>query len=333
MTSKELARILNLSEAAVSFALNGKPGVSTRTRNRVKEAAMKYGLDVSSMESARKKGGVICLVYYQRKGFLLPVLPFSNEVTEGVENACETAGFQLRILHVNSPENLQLQLEELANIRIAGMLIFGTDMSQEDLLPLSSIRIPTVLLDNHCIASGIDSVAINNSDGAYVAADYLMKKRPGVCPGYLQSSFSISNFEDRRLGFEKALVHNGFSRAAYIRHTVASSIEGACADIKRILQDKDPLATAYFADNDMIAIGAMRAFQEAGYRIPEDISIIGFDDIDLCNFTRPGLTTIHVPKKYMGKVAAERLLSVIDGRDYYPVNIQISAHLIQRGSV
>ena len=333
MTAKELARKLGLSEAAVSFALNGRPGVSTKTRNRVKEAAIQYGLDVSMMESSRKKGGTICLVYYQKKGYLLPVLPFSTEVTEGVESACEAAGYQLRILHVNSPENLQIQLEELSLKKVSGILLFGTDMTPEDLVPLAFIRLPMVLLDNHFISSKIDSVTIANSDSSYMATNYLISRKPGVCPGYLQSSYPISNFEERRLGFEKALVRNGFSRAAYIHHTVATSIEGAYADMIGILRQQDPIASSYLADNDMIAIGAMKAFREVGYRIPEDIAIIGFDDIDLCDYTQPGLTTIHVPKKYMGKIAAERLLSVIGGQDYYPVNIRISTHLVIRGTV
>lgn len=333
MTAKELAEILGVSPTAVSFALNGKPGISTKTRNRIKDAALEYGLIIPGEHTG--KGPVprtIYLIYYQKSGLLLPILPFSNEVSEGVEQAAAAAGCSVHILHVGSTEQLTVQLEELSHLGEGGVILFGTDMSEEDFRPLSFQKIPIVLLDNHFYSSKVDSVTINNVDSAYAAASYLIRKKH-VMPGYLHSSYPISNFEERRLGFERALVHHGYSRSAYIRHTLASSIEGACADMLRVLEEKDALASCYFADNDFIAIGAMKAFREKGYRIPEDISVIGFDDIDLCNYTEPGLTTVHVPKKYMGMIAAQRLLTNLENKDYYPINIRISTNLVVRGSV
>lgn len=104
-------------------------------------------------------------------------------------------------------------------------------------------------------------------------------------------------------------------------------------DMLELLEQNTPLASCYFADNDNIAIGAMKAFQHKGYKIPADISIIGFDNMPLSTSVIPALSTIHVPKQNLGKTAAERLINVIESDEYYSVKIEISATYIARKSV
>ena len=123
------------------------------------------------------------------------------------------------------------------------------------------------------------------------------------------------------------------SASKSIVHKLTPSQEGAYSDMKAIIESGEELATAYFADNDLIAVGAMRALISAGYRIPEDISIVGFDDLPLCEYVTPPLTTIHVPKQYMGEKAAERLLELINTKDHYPIKIEINTQLKERSSV
>ena len=100
-----------------------------------------------------------------------------------------------------------------------------------------------------------------------------------------------------------------------------------------ILNRNEPLASCYFADNDEIAIGAMRAFKEKGYRIPEDISIVGFDNIPYSTYVDPPLTTIDVPKAYMGTIAAKRLITVIEEKVTAHLKIEMNTNLIIRQSV
>ncbi|MCR5716857.1 MAG: LacI family DNA-binding transcriptional regulator [Lachnospiraceae bacterium] len=332
MTAKELAKLLGVSQTAVSFALNGKDGVSTQTRNRIREAAQKYGFETPKETVANQSTGTIYLIYYQKSGMLFPILPFSTEVSEGVDAACAAAGYRVHILHVHHQEQLLQHLEEIGSSEKDGIILFGTDMVEEDFMPLAFQKAPMVMLDNHFISTKVDTVSINNIDSAYLATNYMIKKRLQM-PGYLRSSYPIRNFDERREGFERALVHNGYSKSQYIHHELAASIDGAYADMLAILSGKEKLATCYFADNDSIALGAMKAFKEKGYRIPEDVAFIGFDDIELSEYTEPGLTTVHVPKRYMGMIAAQRLLSIIGKKDYYPVNIQITTNLVIRKSI
>lgn len=100
-----------------------------------------------------------------------------------------------------------------------------------------------------------------------------------------------------------------------------------------LLKNGEKPARAYFADNDLIAAGAIKALKEQGYHIPDDVALIGFDDMPLCTYIEPALTTVHVPKQYMGQLAVDRLLQIIKGSDHHPVKIEIGTRIIQRRSV
>ena len=119
-------------------------------------------------------------------------------------------------------------------------------------------------------------------------------------------------------------------------HHLAPMIEGAYQDMRAIIQRGEKLATCYFADNDLIAAGAMKAFREAGYKIPEDIAIIGFDNTSLCELLDPPLTTVNVPKQAMGKFAVTRLLSLMStesGDIKTAAKISVRTSLVRRSSV
>ncbi len=332
MTGKELAKELGISEAAVSFALNNKPGVSTQTRNLVKEAAKKYGMQIDSRETSGYADKPIYLIYYKKHGAILSDTSFFSQLTEGVEMECQNAGFHVHIINVYDMVQLTNQLQDISMLKGSGIILFGTEMQAEDLSLLNATPLPTILLDNHFLSETVDSVQINNMDGAYMATDYLIQQRK-VQPGYLHSSYLIRNFQERKMGFEKAVKSHGMSRSKSPVYEMTPSVDGAYADMLSYIDSGEELPSALFADNDLIAIGAMRALKERGYHLPEDIAIIGFDDIPSCNYIEPALTTIHVPTKYMGQVAAQRLIHTMHHKGCYPVNIQIQPHLVKRHSI
>ena len=151
----------------------------------------------------------------------------------------------------------------------------------------------------------------------------------------MRNSFApvfTGNFEERADGFYKAIRRNGMSTSRSIVHRLTPSVEGAYADMKELLARGEPLANCYFADNDLIAVGALRAFREAGFRIPQDIAIVGFDNMPVCTYIEPALTTIHVPKEYMGQMAVRRLHELISHSDSQPIKIEISTTLQKRKS-
>lgn len=333
VTAKELAKMLHLSEAAVSLSLNNKPGVSTQTRKRVWEAAHRMGYDFSRRSApAMELKGTICLVIYKKSGAVVADTPFFSSLTEGVLVGCKKSDYELVIRHLYEDENLDDQMYLLESANFAGVILLATEMNLASMQPFAHLKSPIVILDSYFDTLPYDSVLINNNQGAFIATDYLIGKTK-MQPGYLQSAYSISNFEERADGFYKAIRAHGMSTSKCIVHRLTPSQEGAYADMKTLIRSGEELARCYFADNDNIAVGAITAFKEAGYSVPEDIAVVGFDDLPLCEALSPPLTTVHVPKQYLGETAARRMAQVIETRSHTPVKIQVYTTLVKRKSV
>lgn len=333
ITAKELAGQLGLSEAAVSLALNGKPGVSTATRKRVLAVAEAKGYDFTRLKSAQpdKSGGSIYFVIYKKHGAVVGDTPFFAQLSEGVDTACKTLPYYLSIRYLHEEDDVPELLSGWKRLGCRGIILLGTEMELQDLRPFQQAGLPLVLLDNYFEQADVDCVLINNIRGAYTATDHLIRRRH-TQPGYLHSSYPINNFEERADGFYKAIRKNGMSTSRSPVHRLSPSVEGAYADMRELLSRNEPLADCYFADNDLIAAGAVRALKETGYRIPQDIAVVGFDDLPVCACIEPPLTTIHVPKQYMGRVAVQRLHELIRDPDSLPVKIEISTTLKKRKS-
>ena len=333
ITSKELARQLGLSEAAVSFALNNKPGVSTATRNLVLEKAKEQGYDFSRKDiAATPRKGTICLVIYKKSGAVVDDTPFFSAVTDGVSIGCRKANYDLVLRYLYEDEDLPTQLGILRTSGFTGILLLATEMDEASILAFDSFKIPIVILDAYFERLQYDCVSIGNIQGAYLATSYLIRKCR-TQPGYLRSSYHISNFDERADGFYKAIRSAGMSSSQSLVHALTPSEEGAYSDMRFLLASGEKPARCYFADNDLIALGAMRALKQAGYRIPEDVAIVGFDDLPLAGYTDPPLTTIEVPKHYLGETAAARIIQLIEQKDSLPLKIQVQVHLKKRKSV
>ena len=123
------------------------------------------------------------------------------------------------------------------------------------------------------------------------------------------------------------------SASGSIVHHLPPSVDGAYTDMMELLKKGLPITSAYFADNDWIAIGAVKAFKKMGYRIPEDVSIIGFDDVPFCTVIEPSLTTIHVHKHSMGEIAVSRLMKRLHEPNTPPAKIRLGTELVLRHSV
>ena len=329
-TAKQIAQQLGLSESAVSLALHNKPGVSTKTRNHVIETAKSLNYDFTKITPAKNIAGVISFILYNKNRIF--EMPFFTELKAGVENEFKDTGYKLIINHVHDTEDIQKQLEDIINLGCDGIILLGTEMLKEDFAPFSFIDLPIILLDSYFNSSKMDCILINNVEGARFAANYLIKKRH-TQPGYLRSSCPISNFNERADGFYKAIRQNGMSISKSVVHYLSPFIDSAYADMLAVIEQGEELADCYFADNDDIAIGAMRAFKEKGYQIPGDIAIIGFDNNPYSSFVEPPLTTVNVPKAYLGQLAAKRMLSLLHEPEHHPIKIEVNTNLIIRKSV
>jgi LacI family transcriptional regulator len=332
ITAKMLAKELNLSEAAISMALRNKQGVSTETRRKVLEAADKYGYDFSRTVKVQKRFKHLTFVIYKRQGAIVGETPFFSALLDGIESACTEHNYKMHIAYIHRDDDVQDKVDDLNYSDSAGIVLLGTEMLMEDLKPFSSLRKPLVLLDVYFDFIEYDCVLINNTQGAFIATNYLIS-RTKKQPGYLRSSYPIGNFDERADGFYKSIRLHGLSVSQSIVHKLTPSAEGAFADMMELLERDEKLASCYFADNDLIAIGAMKALQKKGIRIPEDIAIIGFDNLPMTTFISPPLTTIHVPKELIGEIAVKRLIEITNNKKQAPVKIEVSTQLKKRRSV
>ena len=332
VTAKQLAQRLGLSEAAVSLALNNRPGVSRETRKRVMDAARESGYDFSrrSVASADKRG-TVCFVIYKKSGAVVDDTPFFSALTTGVSVGCRKERYDCVIRYFYD-DDLGRQIDTLDAASFSGVILLATEMDEASLKSFSHVRIPMVILDAYFEKLPYNYILINNIQGAFLATEHLIRRRR-VQPGYLRSSYPISNFEARADGFYKAIRAAGMSTSKSPVIRLAPSQEGAYEDMKALLAGGEEPAPCYFADNDLIAIGAMQALREAGYRIPEDVSVVGFDDMPACEYVVPPLSTIEVPKQAMGETAARRVIQLIESKDPTPLKIEISTRLIRRKSV
>ena len=333
ITAKELAARLGLSESAVSLALNHKPGVSTATRKRVFEAAEAGGYDFSRKAVARAgKRGTIGFVVYKRSGAVVDDTPFFSALTDGVSAGCRRERYDCVIRYLYEDDDISNQIYTLNIAQFSGIILLATEMDENSLKAFSGFETPMVILDAYFEKLPFNYILINNIQGAYIATEHLIRRRRAQ-PGYLRSAYPISNFEQRADGFYKAVRSAGMSTANSQVLRLTPSQEGAYADMARLLQAGEQPADCYFADNDLIAIGAMTALREAGYRVPEDVGIVGFDDIPTCEYMNPPLTTVNVPKLFLGETAAARIIRVIEGGGSQPLKIEVSTRLVRRRSV
>ncbi|HHX02535.1 MAG TPA: LacI family transcriptional regulator [Firmicutes bacterium] len=327
---QEIAKLANVSPATVSNALNNKPGVSEITRNRIKSIAQELGYKKSR---ERSKHSAIRIIIYKRSGLVVADTPFFAYLIEGLHQQCRAAKLEMLITHITRDEgDFLTQVAEIEQDGVMGYVILATEMLEEDFVLFKDLKQPVVFLDSCFPYENQDFVLINNIQGAYIAVKHLIDEGHKKI-GYLQSSVYINNFYEREQGFTQALRNHNLEVDRSLWFRLEPTLDGSYRDMQAILAKGDyKLPTAFFADNDIIAFGAMSALKEFGIRIPQDVSIVGFDDMPYCEISDPKLTTIHVNKQQLGAVAVKRLVEKINNCKTTQ-KIAVNVDLVKRHSV
>lgn len=324
---RKISEITGYSPATISNALNNKKGVNRETSETIFKVANEIGYVNQSKVSK------ILLVIYKRNGSIIDNSPFFTNLLEGVESECREAGYDMTICNLDKRSaSYNDRLDEILNDKTIGVIMLGTEALDEDFESYKNAKCPLVILDSWSTTMNFDGVLINNADSAKSAVEYLMKKGHTQI-GYLKGRFRIKAFSARASGYSRALHKHGHSINEKYIVTLNTTMDGAYKDMLLYLESKPELPTAFFADNDMIALGAMKALIEKNYRIPEDISLIGFDDLASCEISTPRLTTIKVFKQEMGRMAVRRLIDVIRNGNGIKTKTQICTEFMERDSV
>lgn len=334
MKVKDIAEKLELSPSTVSLVLNNKPGISEDTRNRVLNAVKEMGFGDLLEKRTTARKSLQFIVFRKSSDFSSDSSFFPqvfSQIIEGVDTQVKARGYSLMVAYMDENDILQ-QLEQLKLNQCEGMLLLATDMTPEQLKLLKSARLPIVILDNYFETESFDCVTINNEQGVFQAVRYLADMGHEKI-GYLHSGVSVNNFSERYYAFLRAMEKCGLPIEKRYFCGISATESEARQNVTSFLQENKNLPTAFFADNDVIAIYAMKVMQELGYRIPEDISIVGFDNMPVSEMLNPPLTSIHVAKQSLGKLAVNRLIDKITSDCEETVKIEIATKLIKRKSV
>ncbi len=328
---KKLSELSGFSPATVSNALSGKRGVSPETSEKIIRIARDTGYLSAGREREFMKK--IRVVTYRDSGAVFADSPFFSELLESVENESRKEGYEINIINLYRRQaDYASRLREILSDITSGILLVGTELVEETARPFAQSEAPLVLLDAWFDRLPFDAVLMNNEESVIEAVRHLIDKGHTKI-GYLRGTVRISNFKCRERGWRKALADCGLVPDEAFVFDVEPSIPGANEGVLRAIDEGREMPTAFFADNDMIALGAMHAFQARGWQIPRDISIVGFDDITFSEVFTPGLTTVRVMKKELGQIAVRRLLEKLHSPLPIHARTQVINSLILRGSV
>jgi DNA-binding LacI/PurR family transcriptional regulator len=323
VTMNEIARKLNVSIATVSRALSGKADtVSEETREAIFAAVEKFGY------KKRKSIGKSVAFVIDKASFNLSS-QFYASIISGIEEELIRKKYYF---HFNSIEREKFDLAKI-NLNfndLAGVITVGV-YHDDFVLKLKHTEIPLVLLDYYIPTEDIPAVLIDNADGILKACKYLSSLGHRRI-AFLSGDGIETSAQERLYGYQRAREIFGFEDdPGLIIMNCKSRIDEGFRAMATILNRRS-LPTAVLAYNDLIAVGAMDAIKQHGLSIPQDISIVGFDDIGFASEVNPPLTTVHVPKRTMGILAVRRLLQIIGGEEGHVKKTLVPADLVVRGS-
>ena len=295
-----VAQHAGVSIATVSRTLAGNRKVSPGTRQRVMQAIedLNFEPNPSARRLAYMKTETIALVFPDISG------PFYSTVIRGVEQESGRHDHNVLIYGTHGKQSSGRYLRTLSS-KVDGLIIMARSIDEDSLWSLEKQGVPFVLLGHSNGQIPCSTISVNNEAGAYEAAAHLLEhghQRIGIITGPENSPDNRGRLQ----GYEKALLDAAISLQQNMVLPGDFTYEGGQVAIHKLL-DSNPRPTAVLAANDEMAIGAIHAAQQRGLRVPGDLAVIGFDDIQMSALTHPSLTTIHQPMQLLGEAAVTLL--------------------------
>ncbi|OUN45446.1 LacI family transcriptional regulator [Collinsella sp. An7] len=327
---REISRATGFSPATVSNALNHKRNVSEETAEKIRTVAKAMGYQHPSQLDS------ITFVLARKTGAIVDDSTFHPSVIEGVERQARRHGMGTSFvsLDFSDLDAVRPQVASLVGDPTAAVVLLSTELGEEDYELFHGCAAHLVVLDGWSDRYDFDAVVMAN-EGSVLRAMRHFTERGHRQIGYLAGNFRIQNFKARERGYHRALDEAGLAYNPAWRVELGTTLESAYEDMAAWVAatPRDELPTAFFADNDVLAVGAIRALTEAGVRVPEDVSIIGFDDLALGAFSTPPLTTVHVLKHEVGEIAVRRLMGNVNNPKKFTCKTLVSTYFVERKSV
>ncbi len=329
-TIKDIAKKAGVTHVTVSRVINDSPLVKDETRTRILEIIRKmdYQPNLIARSLVRKKTRALA--------FITPDLnPHVLRIVRGIANIVRRHNYALMLFSTDDwTDEVFSYTWVVRNWLIDGILIFNVHYHKEitdNVKRLQSENIPFVFINKYLGLNKVNTVSVDNFDSVFKAISHLAdlgRKRIGILNGSLMSVDGVERFE----GYKKALGELGLGYDESIVGYANFDHGMAYEEMKRILCSSPQKPTAMFCATDLMALAAIRAIEEKGLKVPEDISIVGFDDIETGRYFKPSLTTIKPPLEDIGEKAIELLFKVIKDPRRPIEEIPLKASLIIRQS-
>jgi LacI family transcriptional regulator len=324
-TIKDVAARAGISYTTVSHVVNGTRPVSDQVRRKVEAAIAELGYVPSGVARSLRARATGTL------GLLVPNAsnPYFAELARGIEDHAERNGYS--VILCNSDDDIDKQLRYLRVLlerRIDGLIVATVASDAAFAQALANLQVPLVLVDRSLEGVNADQLRVDHEQGAYLATRHLLElgHRRIVCIG---GPASTQVAQLRAAGYQRALDEAGVAAQAVVDCPFTSPAGHAAA---QMLLAAEPRPTAIFAGNDMIALGVLRAAAERGLQVPQQLSVVGFDDIEVSRYLHPALTTVGQCIGALGEQVAARLLERIRTPDLAVTQRLIEPILLLRES-
>lgn len=332
---KEIADKANVSLATVSLVLNDKPGVGERTREKILKIAEEIQYNPKSKKvSENKETGTIKFLKIVKHGHILNEdhRVFISDYMDGLSRAAKRDGYHLLVSSYES-SNIAEIVDSLDFTTFTGLVVLGTELDEEDFKIFKNIERPVVIIDACHDFHQLNFIDMDNREAVFKIVSHFVEKGHQEI-GFIGSTMVTRNFSLRQTGLCESLDYYNLPARKEWFHFVDSTFNGAYKDMLNILAKKPNLPKAFFVANDIIALGCIRAFKEMNITIPEEVSIIAFDDIPAAAMCDPPLTSIKVSKIQIGEMAIQVLERELQkDRVTHSSKLLVSSELVERKSV
>ena len=326
-TSQDVAKRAGVSIATVSRVLNDSPHVRPAVKRKVLRAvtALNYQPNRTAQRLRAKHSKVLGLIISDIQN------PFFTSVVRGIEDLAYAHGYSLVLCNSDEdPEKEKLYINVMRAEEVAGIILASTSESNPRVSDLLDSHIPVIAIDRRIKDRRVDSVLATNTQGACEAVAHLIALGHR-CIGFIGLPLTRTTGRERFDGYQRALRENGLT-VSRARVRISDAKQQGGHDSALELLASQPCLTALFAANNLMTLGALDAIRERGLKIPDDISIAGFDDMSWAALLQPPLTAVAQPTYELGRQAAELLLERLKSPDKPVEHVQLDTTLIVRGS-
>jgi len=332
ITIKDIAKRAGVSHSTVSRALHGSHLISDATVERIRRIAVEMGYFPSATARSLKTNRSHAL------GVIVSNIddPFFSEILQGIEEIAQENGYSMFMAaSQRDPEREQVIVQDMRERHVDGLILCSTSFSAEQRRKLLEYGVPIVMVNNQAAEEYRYSIYHDDVDGSRQTAHHLIALGHQHI-AYLGNSLSGRTTLDRLTGFRQEMDAAGLLiPAAYIHEVPGGRAEDGLAGVDHFI-NLPQRPTAILCFNDMLAIGVLNGLHKNGIRVPEDISVVGFDNIVFSAYTNPPLTTLDQPKRYIGAEAARLILGLLnplDGEEFPKKNIRkLKGNLLIRQS-